>query len=275
MANYVIGDVQGCFAELMALLEHIQFDSTQDRLWFTGDLVNRGPDSLAVLRYVKSLPIKPAVVLGNHDLHLLAIACGQARLKPNDTIEDVLLAPDCSSLCDWLRHQPLLHHALGFTIVHAGLAPQWDLTTALHCAKEVETVLQSNEYPELFAHMYGNNPNRWQDDLTGWMRLRLIINYLTRIRFCDENGTLELNTKGESQLAPAGFFPWYKIPNRAHKNLKIIFGHWAALGGQTDEPGIYALDTGCVWGNALSAMRLEDQTRFSVPCAPHKSISSE
>jgi bis(5'-nucleosyl)-tetraphosphatase (symmetrical) len=268
MATYCIGDVQGCFVELQSLLTHIQFNPKQDTLWFTGDLVNRGPQSLEVLRFIKSLD-KTVVVLGNHDLHLLAIVYGCVKQKPHDTLQDILVAPDRKELCDWLRQQPLLHHdaQIGFTLVHAGLPPQWDLQKAMHCAKEVEHVLRGDNYLEFLKHLYGNEPDRWDENLTSWERLRVITNYFTRLRFCKGDGTLELATKGKLHTPPAGYLPWFKIANRQSKDLKILFGHWAALEGKTDELNVYALDTGCVWGNCLSAMRLEDGKRFSVRCS--------
>lgn len=268
MANYVIGDIQGCFSEFKALLDQIQFKPSHDRLWFTGDLVNRGPQSLAVLRFIKNLE-NPIIVLGNHDLHLLAVANGSAALRPDDTLEEILAAPDRDILCDWLRQQPLLYHdsVLNYTLVHAGIPPQWTLKQALSHAQEVEKVLKSSHYQELLAHLYGDTPAQWEENLTGWPRLRLIINYFTRLRFCDANGALELKTKGKPDHLPsADFLPWFKIPSPAHHNLKIIFGHWAALEGNTGVPNIFALDTGCVWGKSLTAMRLEDEARFSVPC---------
>jgi len=271
MSNYAIGDIQGCFNELIALLEVIHFNPKQDKLWLTGDLINRGPESLATLRFIKKLSEqKQAItVLGNHDLHLLAKFYGHAPAKKQDTLHDILAAPDCLELCDWLRQQPLLYHdsGLGYTMVHAGLPPQWDLPTSLQRAQEVEAVLRGKKAQEFFAEMYGEKPLQWQDSLTGWPRLRIITNYFTRMRFCDTTGTLELKTKGKPDSPPPGFLPWYKVPSRAHKGLKIIFGHWAGLNGHTGEPNIFALDTGCAWGKCLTAMRLEDTKRFSVPCS--------
>lgn len=277
MPNYSIGDVQGCFAELQALITKIAFDPTRDHLWFVGDLVNRGPKSLEVLRSVKSLGSRAVVVLGNHDLHLLAVASGQAQLSPTDTFTDVLNAPDCAELCDWLRNQPMLHHDphLGYAMVHAGLPPQWDLPKALQCAHEVEQVLRSAHYAEFFSHLYGNEPACWDEQLTGWERLRLITNYLTRLRFCDAQGCMELSAKGKSHETSSAYMPWFKVPNRDHKHQKIIFGHWAALEGQVDEPNVYALDTGCAWGNCLTALCLEDQRRITVPCAQYSATAAK
>ncbi len=266
MATYAIGDIQGCFDELLCLLDKIKFDLIHDTLWFTGDLVNRGPKSLEVLRFVKKLK-NCRVVLGNHDLHLLSIVYAGASLDPQDTLDAVLNAPDREELCTWLRHRSLLHHdaSLGFTLIHAGLPPQWDLNRAIVCAGEVETVLRGDDHVEFFKNMYGDTPSQWHDDLIGWDRLRVIVNCLTRLRFCDIKGNLELVTKGRD-LPLKTYFPWFKLPNRRSAGLKILFGHWAALGGQTNEPNVYALDTGCVWGHGLTALRLEDVARFSIDC---------
>lgn len=276
MATYAIGDVQGCYQELNTLLNVIKFDPTHDKLWFCGDLVNRGPNSLATLRFVRSLKDRAVVVLGNHDLHLLALANGQATEKKNDSLQEVLNAPDCQELCDWLRHRPLLHYDANYdyALVHAGIPPQWSLQNALAYAREVETILQSCLQQEFYAHLYGNIPNRWDDNLLGWPRLRIIVNYLTRMRFCDEQGTLDLTAKGKPEEPPPDFFPWYKIPSKHHAGLKIIFGHWAALNGETNEPNLHALDTGCSWGKSLTAFRLEDERRFSVPCPNPKGVKS-
>lgn len=266
MATYAIGDVQGCFDELLCLLERIKFDPVNDTLWFTGDLVNRGPKSLEVLRFLKKIK-NCQVVLGNHDLHLLSVVYAGASLEPKDTLDAILNAPDREELCIWLRHRSLLHHdaSLGFTLIHAGLSPQWDLNRAIACAREVETVLRGDNYVEFFKNMYGDTPSQWSENLTGWDRLRVIINCLTRLRFCDMKGNLELVSKGRN-LPSKAYFPWFKLPNRRSKGLKILFGHWAALGGQTNEPHVYALDTGCVWGHSLTALRLEDTARISIDC---------
>ncbi len=273
MPNYSIGDVQGCFNALNNLLQKINFNPAKDTLWFTGDLVNRGPQSLEVLRFVKSLGKQAVTVLGNHDLHLLAVANKKIAGKKQDTLAAILTAPDCQVLCDWLRQQPFLHYdkKLAYLMVHAGLAPQWNLKKALQCADEVQTVLRSNQYTEFLANMYGDEPNCWHESLTGWPKLRLITNYFTRMRFCKPDGTLELDKKGKADNPPPGFLPWFKVPQRAHKEVKIIFGHWAALNGEADEPHVFPLDTGCVWGNCLTAMRLEDGKRFKVSCAEKSS----
>ncbi|HEX4046046.1 MAG TPA: symmetrical bis(5'-nucleosyl)-tetraphosphatase [Gammaproteobacteria bacterium] len=268
MTTYAIGDVQGCFAELQQLLERIAFDPTQDTLWFTGDLVNRGPQSLPALRFIKSLGDKHTVVLGNHDLHLLAVAYGVRTLHRDDTLNDILAAPDCDELMDWLRHRPLLYHDRHFdcVLVHAGLAPCWTVKQAQTLAKEVEVVLAGDTPAFFLQHMYGNEPAAWQDNLAGMERLRCITNYLTRMRFCYEDGRLELSYKGEITGKPRELIPWFEVKDRANVNANIVFGHWAALGGKTPLPHLYALDTGCVWGNCLTALRMADGVRFSVKC---------
>lgn len=268
MSSYAIGDIQGCFAELQALLDAISFDKEQDTLWFTGDLVNRGPQSLAVLRYIKQLGDRHHTVLGNHDLHLVALAYGLGKHKADDTVHDILTADDKDELILWLRHRPLLHvdPALGFVMAHAGLAPAWTLAQAQLLAREVEAELRSDHPENMLQHMYGSKPDRWDDQLTGMDRLRCIINFFTRMRFCYQDGRLDLSYKGEITNKPEDLVPWFDITNRVNANEKIIFGHWAALNGQTSALNVYPLDTGCVWGNCLTAMRLEDGKRFSVSC---------
>ncbi len=266
MAIYAIGDVQGCYAELMDLLHLIQFDELKDCLWLTGDLVNRGRDSLAVLRFIKSLGPAQQVVLGNHDLHLLAIAYG-APSRAGDTLDAILTAPDRDVLIDWLRSRKLFHYdaEVGYALTHAGLAPSWTLEKAQALAEEVTTVLQGPAPQSLLNHLYGNKPDQWDDHLTGVERWRVIINYMTRMRFCYPDGRLALDCKGSLKDTPPHLVPWFDMPHRVTAKDKILFGHWAALGGIVDVPNVYALDTGCVWGNALTAMRLDDEKRFSVP----------
>ncbi len=268
MTIYAIGDIQGCFFALEKLLREIQFDSSRDKLWLTGDLVNRGQQSLETVRFIKSLGENQQIVLGNHDLHLLAVAFNAHKGQPDDTFHAFLSAPDRDELIHWLLQQPLFHHDVksGFTLVHAGLAPSWDLKTSQRLANEVETILKSNQCQEFFQHMYGNEPNAWNETLQGWDRIRCITNYFTRARFCHADGSLELKTKENMPIADTKLIPWFRIADRANANLKIIFGHWAALGGVTNTPNVYALDTGCVWGYCLTAMRLEDGKRFSVKC---------
>lgn len=266
MPTYAIGDIQGCFSTLKNLLDHIQFDENKDTLWFTGDLVNRGTQSLETLRFIKQLGERHRIVLGNHDLHLLAISNHAHTGWKDDTLTGILNAPDKQELLDWLSHQPLIHHdaVLNYTMVHAGLAPMWTLSQAQALSKEVETILQSNNAAEFFHHMYGNTPARWNDDLQSWDRLRCITNYFTRSRFCHPDGSLELENKGKLDSHPEKLMPWFQVPHRINANLNIIFGHWAALGGITNTPNTFALDTGCVWGFSLTAMRLEDRQRFQV-----------
>ncbi len=267
MAVYAIGDVQGCYQPLMNLLELIQYSPKQDQLWFTGDLVNRGPQSLAVLRFIKNLQPTPIVVLGNHDLHLLAIYHHSQYLKKSDTLQEILAAPDVDELIFWLSRRPLLHFDpdLNFAMVHAGLPPQWSFKEALQHAREVEQFLQSSQAAFFFQHLYGNEPSLWDDALTGLDRLRFIVNCFTRLRFCDAQGRLNLSNKSALPLN-SDDIPWFKISWRKSISSRILFGHWAALMGKTNEPNVYALDTGCVWGNQLTALRLNDLQIFQTAC---------
>ncbi len=269
MAVYAIGDIQGCLHELQQLLSHLRFDPSVDRLWFAGDLVNRGPQSLETLRFIRGLDAAALTVLGNHDLHLLAAACNPARIKRKDTLNAILDAPDREELLDWLRKQPLLHHdaELGYTLIHAGLPPQWDLEQAKHCAAEVEALLRGENYAEYFAHMYGDEPEQWSDSLRGWDRIRFITNCLTRLRYCDTDGRLGLPFKGAPGSQPAPYQPWFEIKHRLSKPLKILFGHWSTL-GQRDDDGIFPLDSGCLWGGQMTALRLDTEPHWvRVPCA--------
>ena len=259
MATYAIGDVQGCCDELEALLLALAFDPSRDRLWFVGDLVNRGPRSLDVLRLVQRLGDAAVTVLGNHDLHLLAIARGAAHLRPADhTLVPLLEAPDRDALLDWLQAQPALHHdpALGVTMVHAGLPPQWDIPLARRCAAELEDALRGEHSGRLFADMYGNHPDLWDGALEGADRLRFITNALTRLRVCDKAGRLLLKHKGPPAKMPASAIPWFQVPGRRSADARIVCGHWSAL-GYHDGDGVLALDTGCVWGGRLTAQRLD------------------
>ncbi|MEJ2361342.1 MAG: symmetrical bis(5'-nucleosyl)-tetraphosphatase [Gammaproteobacteria bacterium] len=255
MSVYAIGDIQGCYDALRALLDKLKFDPDKDTLWFAGDLVNRGPQSLQTLRYVKSLGKNAITVLGNHDLHLLAVDAG-VKKKTAD-LKDILEAPDRRELIDWLRQQPLLHHdpALGYTMVHAGLSPQWNLIRAQACAHELESVLRGDDYREFLKVMYGDRPRKWHWWLRGKRRLRYICNCFTRIRYCSRDGKLALSEKGAPGSQPEKFMPWFDVPNRANQELTLIFGHWSTLGAY-QAPGIYALDTGCVWGGSLTALEL-------------------
>jgi len=264
MAVWAVGDVQGCFVELEALLERIGFTPRRDQLWFVGDLVNRGPASLEVLRFVAGLGDDARVVLGNHDLHLLAIARGGAKLRRGDrTLQPIFDAPDRERLLDWLQARPVLHHdaAIGCTMVHAGLPPQWDLALARRCANELESALCGEHSLRLFEAMYGNQPDRWRDDLEGDDRLRFITNALTRLRVCDRSGRLRLEFKGPLEQMPSDAMPWFRAPRRRWAGARIVCGHWSAL-GYVDENGVLGLDTGCVWGGTLTAQRLD------VPAAP-------
>ena len=267
MSVYAIGDVQGCCDELLQLMEILRFDPARDNLWFTGDLVNRGTQSLEVLRLVKSLGDRAAVVLGNHDLHLLAVAAGVSRLRPKDSFMDVLEAYDRDTLLSWLRQQSLLHHdaRLGYTLIHAGFPPQWDLATARACAAEAEQALHGADAEGFFRHMYGDSPQQWQSDLNGTDRIRFIVNCFTRLRYCDATGRLALQYKGAPGTQDVGVMPWFQVPNRNSTDMKILFGHWSTLGRYQGD-GVYGLDSGCIWGGSLTALRLDDGQWFSVPC---------
>jgi len=265
MATYAIGDVQGCFASLKGLLEQIAFDSQRDRLWFVGDLVNRGPDSLATLRFVKSLGDGAVCVLGNHDLHLIAVAAGHGELREQDTLHATLDAPDAAELIDWLRTRPLMHAENGYAMVHAGLLPSWTVPRALELAQEVEQKLRGRGYDAVLDSMYGNEPDRWNDSLRGDERRRVIINAMTRMRVCTIKGVMRLRYKGDGTELPAGVMPWFAVPGRASRATPIIFGHWSAL-DLVLEPNVIGLDTGCLWGRKLSALRLEDRRLFQFSC---------
>lgn len=266
MAIYAVGDIQGCYTELVQLLEKIRFDPAVDKLWLVGDLVNRGADSLQVLRLVKSLGDAAITVLGNHDLHLLAVAYGQGRLHRGDTLDEILNAPDREELLTWLRHQRLLHVEGEFVLVHAGLLPVWTVAQAAGLAREVENALQGADYVDFLAHMYGNQPDAWDDALTGYKRLRVITNALTRMRICTERGRMEFEFKAEQQNIPEGYRPWFDVVGRASSDATVIFGHWSALGLMI-KPNAVALDTGCLWGGPLTAIRLDDREIIQVDCA--------
>lgn len=274
MATYAIGDVQGCYLELLELLDLINFDRTNDQLWFTGDIVNRGPGSLETLRLIRQLDA--VMVLGNHDLHLLAVAAGKSRLRKKDTLESILNAADSKELLSWLIKRPLLYRDenSAFTMVHAGLPPQWTVSEARNHAREVEQVLQGESAPDFFAHMYGNKPDVWSEDLQGWDRLRFITNCLTRLRYCDPEGRISMREKGPPGRQKAPLMPWYLAGNRQSAGEKIIFGHWATvrLGAEQDfrSARVHAIDTGCIWGGHLTAMRLDDEKYFSVPSKQKK-----
>lgn len=275
MATYVIGDIQGCFDELQNLLDTVSF-SASDQLLFAGDLVNRGPKSLQTLRFVKSLGAQAESVLGNHDLHLLAVHYGAAKCKRQDTLDEILNAPDRQELMDWLRQRPLfiLDETRQFALSHAGLPPCWSAKDAQQYAQEVSSVISGEDPQDYFQHMYGNQPDCWSSEYSGWERLRLITNYLTRMRFCTTTGKLEFAAKGTLESQPEGYLPWFKLPlhSAEDQKLRILFGHWAALEGRTDSPHIFALDSGCVWGNSLTALRLEDMQLFSTPAIKPKRV---
>ncbi|KTC94580.1 symmetrical bis(5'-nucleosyl)-tetraphosphatase [Legionella erythra] len=267
MPDYAIGDIQGCYEPLLRLLDHIQFNEHSDRLWFVGDLVNRGPQSLAVLRFVKNLPLTPYVTLGNHDLHLLGkLFTDSPRQNHDDTLQEILAAPDRDELGHWLRRQSILHHdeALKVVMCHAGIAPVWNLAQAKQHALELESALSGPDYQIFLTHMYGNSPDHWSDELHGMERLRLITNYFTRMRFCDAGGRLLLHYKGTLAAASLDMLPWFAVPNRCDIDADIVFGHWAALQGHSPNPRIHAIDTGCFWGGPLTALRLQDKQRFQV-----------
>lgn len=269
MATYAVGDVQGCYDELSELLERLRFDPAADRLWLVGDLVNRGPLSLAVVRLVRSLGESAVAVLGNHDLHLLAVRYGGHAAKPSDTFDDVLEAPDAEEICAWLRTLPLLvcDRQLGYVMTHAGIPHIWDLAQAEHLAREVEAVIRGERFRDYFAAMYGNHPDIWDDGLSGMERWRAITNYYTRMRLVDENGRLDFAHKGPLEDAPDGWMPWYAPRASRPLGVKILFGHWASLEGVTGQEDAIALDTGCVWGRALTALCLETKEFYSIPAS--------
>lgn len=260
MAIWAVGDIQGCCDEFEILLERIGFDPARDQLWLTGDLVNRGPRSLDALRLVKSFGPAAITVLGNHDLHLLALATDpNARRKSKDTLEEILAAPDRDELLTWLQRQPLLHHdpQLNYTLIHAGLPPQWDLSLAIACAREVERELRDPARArQLFSHMYGDEPDRWDDALLGYARLRFITNCLTRLRVCTGGGRIKLKIKSPPAQLEGDLYPWFRAPERRTQAQRIVCGHWSALGFY-DGDNVLALDTGCVWGGTLCAVRLD------------------
>ena len=264
MALYAIGDLQGCLEPLERLLDAIAFDPARDRLWFVGDLVNRGPDSLGCLRFVKSLGPSAVTVLGNHDLHLLCVAEGIEKPRARDTLEGVLAAPDRDELLDWLRRRPLMHVEGAYALVHAGLLPEWPVPKARALAGEVEAVLQGTGWRRFLSHLDGNEPARWDDGLEGDDRLRVIVNAMTRLRVCARDGAMHLAFKGEpGEKAPG--VPWFDVPGRANATHTIVCGHWSALGLKV-LPRLVALDSGCVWGRSLTGVRLGDRRLWQVPC---------
>ena len=267
MAIYAIGDIQGCYHAFQALLTRIQFNPKLDQLWLVGDLINRGSGSLEVLRWCYAHQDSLKVVLGNHDLHALVVAHGFVKAHKGDTLDGLLAASDRDILLDWLRHQRLLVQEDNFLMVHAGLLPQWTAKQAMAYAAEVEVALQGENYLEFLFHMYGNQPNRWSDNLVGLDRLRLITNAMTRLRVCTEQGEMEFAFKGELQDIPSGFMPWFDVPTRATQTSEVIFGHWSALGLQ-HRNNVYPLDTGCLWGGQLTAMNIHTKVITQVASNP-------
>ncbi len=270
MSIYAIGDIQGCFDELLKLLDTISFDEQSDQLWFAGDLVNRGPKSLETLRFVKSLGNAAITVLGNHDLHLLAASCASKIANKKDSLLPILEAPDRDELIDWLRHRPLFHFNEDFCLVHAGVPPQWDFKRTQKMALLAEQALQSPDYRAFLMQMYGNKPNIWSSNLKGVEKLRFIINCFTRMRYCDVNGRLDFVNSGPPGSQPKSLIPWFDVPKRKSANMRIIFGHWSSL-GYYEGPNCYAIDTGCLWGGQLTALKLGDPVeRFSIDCPEAK-----
>ena len=265
MPTYAIGDLQGCQASLLHLLDELKFDPAADRLLFVGDLVNRGPDSLAVVRFVKSLGDAAICVIGNHDLHLLALSEGFGRVHKGDTLDEILAAPDRDALLRWLRQQKLAWREGGFMMVHAGVLPSWSVADAMQHAAEAEAVLRGAHYRDFLAQMYGNAPIAWDDGLQGIERLRVIVNAFTRLRYCSPAGEMEFHHKGAPGTQPPGWLPWFDVPGRNSADATIIIGHWSTL-GLVNRRDLIALDTGCLWGGKLTAIRLEDRQVFAVKC---------
>jgi bis(5'-nucleosyl)-tetraphosphatase (symmetrical) len=260
MSLYLIGDVQGCDAALGQLLEKIDFSPSRDQLVLLGDLVNRGPQSLAVLRRLAGLGDAAQCLLGNHDLHALAVACGARTAHKSDTLQDLLAARDADQLLDWLRCRELAILKDGILMVHAGVLPSWDTTKTIALSAESIRAIRQKDSKNFFESMYGNAPNAWHDDLLGSDRYRVIINALTRLRFCSAQGEMEFATKEGAGAAPEGYMPWFDVPGRATQNVTVAFGHWSTL-GLINRPNVIALDTGCVWGGCLSAMRVDGGRR--------------
>lgn len=265
MPTYAVGDIQGCLEPLKCLLQSVEFNPQQDQLWAAGDVVNRGPQSLQTLRFLYGIRDSVRLVLGNHDLHLLAVAEGIRPPHRSDTFEEIIAAPDRDQLLDWLRHQPLVFKQNDWLMVHAGIPPNWSTEQTLALAAEVEQILRSDDYRTFLQDMYGNEPASWNDDLTGTTRARVITNFLTRMRFCTAEGALELNSKATTSPG-VEFLPWFEHSNKVKIKEHILFGHWAALEGKVSQQNLYPLDTGCVWGRQLSMLRLEDRQWFRCEC---------
>ena len=274
MSRYAIGDVQGCYAELRALIAQLKFSADKDQLWFVGDLVNRGPQSLEVLRFVRSLGENAITVLGNHDLHLLAVACGSHRKRKSDTLDEIFAAADRDDLLGWLISRPLAHHQNGDFMVHAGLVPQWTVGKALELAREVEAALRTDPRA-LFENMYGDEPRRWSESLEGTDRLRFAINVLTRLRVCTTDGEVDLKMKGKPPKGHSAFKPWFEVGMRLSADTRVVFGHWSAL-GLVVRKDVVGLDSGCVWGGSLTALNLDaDPAPIAVSCSGYQSPDSE
>lgn len=271
MATYAVGDIQGCFSTFTHLLELIGFSPSRDRLWLVGDLINRGPDSLSVLRWARLHQNSLQVVLGNHDLHALAVAGGHVDAKHQDTLQPLLAAQDSKALLDWLRTRPLAYGEDDYLMVHAGVLPQWSAQQTLELAAEVEAALRGADHQHFLARMYGNQPDQWQDALRGMRRLRIITNALTRLRVCTADGVMDFHFKGELPQLPAGLLPWFDVPGRRSASSTLLFGHWSALGLLLRDK-VIGLDTGCLWGGQLTALRLEDRRLFQVPSAAADSV---
>ena len=272
MSTFAIGDIQGCFDSLQHLLDICRFDPGTDKLWLVGDLVNRGPKSLETLRLIKSLGPAALTVLGNHDLYLMMVAEGGARFRgKDDTLQAIFDAPDCDELIAWLRQQPLCHTEGEYCLVHAGLLPQWTTAFARKLSGEVETIMQGPDYREFILNLWGSEPASWSDDLTGWSRLRVIVNAMTRMRFCTPSGIMEFKSKGKLNKTPAGYLPWFQAPNRLSADAVMVTGHWSALGLKVTK-NLLALDSGCLWGGHLTALRLEDRQVFQVNCAAGEAL---
>jgi bis(5'-nucleosyl)-tetraphosphatase (symmetrical) len=273
VTRYAIGDVQGCDRELRTLLKLIGFSADRDQLWLVGDLVNRGPGSLAVLRFVHSLADNAVVVLGNHDLHLLALAHKSARYRKSDTLAQVLEAPDRDALLEWLMSRPLAYAQGNDLMVHAGVVPQWSVAQTLGLAAAVSDALQ-HDPRGLFEHMYGDQPERWDENLSGMERLRFTINVLTRIRVCTADGRVDLSVKGPPPPPASALRPWFEHPGRRSREARVIFGHWSAL-GFVRRAGVIGLDSGCAWGGTLTAYDLDHEREpLATPCAQYQRISA-
>jgi len=269
MTTYAIGDLQGCGGQLKQLLQAIDERSPDAELIFVGDIVNRGPASLATLRQVRDLGARARIVLGNHDLNLLAVSCGLRKPHASDTLDDILQADDRDELLTWLRHQPLAFEDDGMLFVHAGVLPQWSVAETVALSREVETALQREDWVDFLRNMYGNVPASWNEELQGVDRLRVIVNALTRIRYCKSDGTMDFKTAEGIDQVPEGLIPWFDMPNRHSNDVTVVFGHWSTL-GLLIRPNVLGLDTGCVWGGKLTAINLQDRSIVQVDCPQHQ-----